>query len=370
MRNHGRALFAFGALVLTAFLIHPSAQQQQPQQQQQQPPKKTKEQEKLEKTLQAEIQALVQVVDQVAAGQQAAPADLPITFENHYLKARDERTFSPFVITVPSETIQAQTVLLYFRLVKKDGAPPAEAAAQKPEGQKDQQAQPKQYAFEDVHGITVPPAKPAQPHRFMRAFAVAGGEYEMLLALRERLPQGKKPDPKAPPKTTVVRKPITVPDYWNGALATSSVILADSVEQLEAAPTEQQMVTHPYIFGMTRLTPAVDNVFTKAENVSMLFLVYNTQLDEAKKPDVQVDYNFHQVLDSGEKFFNRTEPQVFNAKTLPPQFDPSVGHQIVGGQEIPLASFPEGKYRLEIKVTDKLAKQTVVANIPFAVQPG
>ncbi|MFB3855393.1 MAG: hypothetical protein ACE148_16455 [Vicinamibacterales bacterium] len=367
MRNHCRALFAFGALVVTAFLVHPSAQQPQ------QPPKKSKEQQKLEKELQAEIQSLVQVVDQVAAGQQAAPADLPVTFENHYLKARDERTYSPFVLAVPSEAVQAQTVLLYFRLVKKDASTPPAGTSQ--EGQKEQpkeqKAEPKQYAFEDVHGITVPPAKPGQPHRFMRAFAVAGGEYEMWVALRERLPQGKRPDPKAPaPKTTVLRQPLSVPDYWNGKLATSSIILADSVEQLEAPPTEQQLITHPYIFGMTRLTPAVDSVLTKAENVSMLFLVYNTALDANKKPDVQVDYNFHQVLENGEKFFNRTEPQIFSAKTLPPQFDPAVGHQLVAGQEIPLASFPEGKFRLEIKVTDKLANQSVTANIPFTVQPG
>jgi len=201
----------------------------------------------------------------------------------------------------------------------------------------------------------------------MRAFAVAGGEYDLFLALRER-PAGQKPDPKAAPlKTTVHHLTVTVPDYWSEQLATSSIILADQVEQLTAAPTDQQMITHPYTFGSTKVVPSTDHAFTKTDNLSIIFLVYNTAIDANKKPDVQVDYNFHQQVDTGEKFFNRTNPQLFNAETLPPQFDPAVGHQLVAGQEIPLASFPEGKYRLEIKVNDRLAKQTLTHSVTFSV---
>ena len=61
---------------------------------------------------------------------------------------------------------------------------------------------------------------------------------------------------------------------------------------------------------------------------------------------------YQKAADGSEKYFNKTEPQKFNAQTLPPNFSPEQGHQIVGGQMIPLASFPEGDFRLEIKVTD------------------
>ena len=35
--------------------------------------------------------------------------------------------------------------------------------------------------------------------------------------------------------------------------------------------------------------------------------------------------------------------------------------------DVPLTSFPEGEYRLEIKVTDKLAEKTVTRNVNFTV---
>ena len=68
-----------------------------------------------------------------------------------------------------------------------------------------------------------------------------------------------------------------------------------------------------------------------------------------------------------EKFFNKTNPQALNAQTLPPQFDFAAGHQLQSGQAVPLASFPEGDYRLEIKVTDKLASKTLTRDVNFSV---
>jgi hypothetical protein len=39
----------------------------------------------------------------------------------------------------------------------------------------------------------------------------------------------------------------------------------------------------------------------------------------------------------------------------------------VAGQELPLGSFPEGEFRLEIKVTDKLSGKTLTHNVTFVV---
>jgi len=59
----------------------------------------------------------------------------------------------------------------------------------------------------------------------------------------------------------------------------------------------------------------------------------------------------------------------FELRTLPPQFDLAAGHQLQSGQAVPLASFPEGDYRLEIKVTDKIANKTLTREINFTVTP-
>ena len=39
----------------------------------------------------------------------------------------------------------------------------------------------------------------------------------------------------------------------------------------------------------------------------------------------------------------------------------------MGGQAVPLAPFPAGEYRLEVKVTDKVSNTTTVGDVKFSV---
>ena len=87
-------------------------------------------------------------------------------------------------------------------------------------------------------------------------------------------------------------------------------------------------------------------------------------------PDVTVDYDFHQVTASGEEFFNRTAQQELSNRTLPDIFDVTEGFQLVTGQNIPLASFPAGDYRLEIKVTDKEDSNEISKDLLFTIEEG
>ena len=168
-----------------------------------------------------------------------------------------------------------------------------------------------------------------------------------------------------PPPGGLLKQSVTVPNFWADELMTSSVILSNKAEQLTAPPTDGSR--DPYIFGNTKVTPSPDNKFAKADELSIIFQIYNTAPAAGGKPDVAVDYNFYQKSGGAEKFFNKTNPQVFNAETLPPQFDLAAGHTLVGGLSIPLTSFPEGEYRLEIKVTDKAANKSKVENVALTV---
>ena len=87
-----------------------------------------------------------------------------------------------------------------------------------------------------------------------------------------------------------------------------------------------------------------------------MFQIYNPTL-EAGKPNVTIEYKFHRKLPEGEKFFNKTNPQQLNAQTLPPTFDVAATQMLPGGQSVPLASFPPGDYRMEIKITDGIAEE-------------
>ena len=117
-----------------------------------------------------------------------------------------------------------------------------------------------------------------------------------------------------------------------------------------------------------RIEPSLRNAFRKQEELSVIFWIYNAATDpESKKPNLQVDFEFHQKTADGEKYFNKTEPQLLNAETLPPQFDVAAGHQLPGSLAVPLTSFPEGDYRLAIKVEDKIASKTLAREVTFTV---
>ncbi len=45
----------------------------------------------------------------------------------------------------------------------------------------------------------------------------------------------------------------------------------------------------------------------------------------------------------------------------------AAGHQIIAGQSVPLASFAEGEFRLEITVTDNVAKKSIKRDVVFSV---
>ena len=78
---------------------------------------------------------------------------------------------------------------------------------------------------------------------------------------------------------------------------------------------------------------------------------------------------FKQEPGGAETFFNKTLPQNLNAQTMPPEFSFAAGHQLQTGQAVGLSTFPEGDYRLEIKVTDKIANKTLTRDLRFRVGP-
>jgi hypothetical protein len=164
----------------------------------------------------------------------------------------------------------------------------------------------------------------------------------------------------------LLKERVVVPNL-SSELMVSSIFLADKIEPLSAPLKAEDQIKQPYTLGTMAIEPATSNAIRQSGELSIIFFVYNTGVDPGQKPNVQIQYNFHRKTAEGEKFFNRTNPQDFNAQTLPPEFSLSQGHQIVGGQSVPLASFEPGDYRLEIQVSDKVAGKTVTANVPFTV---
>jgi hypothetical protein len=321
------------------------------------------QQEKRSRQEQQDIEALVKLVDGVGTGQ-PAPADVPIMWEsNHFVRGADGTTYVPFTVVIDRSKLVAPGVAMYVRIVSKDAAPAPAPATNKPNQNQNQNQNQRTYPWDNVHFLDVPADGKVQ-----RAFAVKPGNYEVFIAAKERTPQQQQRN--APPlKVGLLRRDVTIPDFAKPELQTSSVIIANSIEPITTPLTPAQQQEQPYSFGSMRVNPSADMKLKKSGELQVLFWVYGAEA-KGGKPDITIEYNFHQKTGDAEKYFNKTAPQELNAQTLPPQFDVAAGHQLPGSLVVPLTSFPEGDYRLEIKVTDKISGKTMTQNANFSVVAG
>jgi hypothetical protein len=318
-----------------------------------------------------EGEAIIAVADRALRGLQV-PSDFPIRWQNAFLKAQ-QGTFVPFVVTIDAPSLSMPSVLLYVRLAARSGAirePGDEGRALS------------RFAVEEVYPIEVrAPAK--GPVRIARGLSARAGEYDLVVVVRERV------DPENPGlarRTGVLTRRLSLPDFEPNDLNASSVILADRLTVLENAPTDEQLDERPYLIGLSDIQPATDNVLRRDEELIVVFLVYNPFVTPERKFDIEVEYHFFtkagyrreadgspspgvgrpQARD-GERYFNHTKPQRFTPAIMGPQFDPSAGQPLMAGQGVPLASFPEGEYRLVIKVTDIVTGKAILREVIFTI---
>jgi len=328
-----------------------------------------KDDKKKDEAQKKEIANIVKTVDDLTAGQPAAN-DLSLSWlREDVLKAQGNKEYVPFTVQLDSSKVAGPNVAFYWRVVAKSAAaaPAADPNAKKDDKKDKDKGKKSDYAYEDI--TFVPVTAGQSPLRISRSFTVPAGNYDVYLVAKEPTPD-KAPKNAPPPKISAVKQTVNVPDFWNNELATSSVIIAQRIDPLPAPLTPQQQADRPYALGMMEIVPTFETKFTKKAELSTFMLIYNPKVDSGNKPDVSVEYNFYQRLAGApEKFFNKTNPQNLNGQTLPPNFDLAAGHQLQSGQAVPLASFPEGDYRLEIKVTDKIANKTLTREINFTVSP-
>ena len=334
-----RSLALAVALVVSATF---AASEIAAQQQQGQKPQKRSKQE------QQEIEQVVKLVDGVMAGQ-PAPGDITMTLQPFFMKSQEQRTFVPFVLTVNGAP--KTDAAMYVRVVNPAATP-------------DPKAKKVEYPWDDIHFI--PAAQlTGDPVKLNRVFMATAGTYDVYIAFKERL--AEKAPKNSVAKMGVLKTQVTVPDYYNGELATSTILVADKVNMLSAPPSQDEARERPFVFGMQELLPAPDMEFKKADELSIFFQVYNAGLDSTGKPNLVLEYEFHKVEGAADKFFNKTTPQTVNSTNLPPQFDPTK-FPVPGGITVPLASFGEGEYRLAVKITDKASGKTKNQDIKFSVK--
>jgi hypothetical protein len=292
---------------------------------------------------------------------------------SHFLKSSGTSVYIPFTVNVDRSKLPSRSIALYVRAVAKAaGAAAAPAtgasiagaaaagAALSGAGQAGAAAPPARptYAWEQVYAVDQLP----DDGQLSRAMALTAGAYDVFVAVK----------PKDTPATDaatigVVRHELTVPAYTDTDLGISSVIMIRNAEQLPAPLPADKQQENPYVINVLKLTPSHDGVFAKSGELDLMYWIYGAS-QTGGKPDIQMDYNFHiRNADGSSKYFNKTAPQKLDSKTLPPEFNLTAGHQLIGNLKIPLTSFPAGDYRVEIKVTDLPSGKSVTQNVNFTV---
>jgi hypothetical protein len=314
---------------------------------------------KLSKDEISQYQKIRAVLDAVSAGKQPAPADDKVAFHNHFIKSGED-VYVPYELDLEMGKLASFPLVMYVRAVAKSPAVAAMPGG-KPAGGKVAAKAPAcgGLAFENVSFVT--PA--AGGKAIQGAMGLVPGDYDIYIALSEK----PSKDKKAPaPKTVVFNESLTVPNLTTG-LATSSIILAKSVEAAEKQLNAKEQLEQPFTIAGYKIIPTFTAGFPKSGELLWVFYIYNEGAAANGKPDLNVEYNFFRAAEA--KPFTNLPPSPYNATSLPPEFNLALGHQVFVGQGVPLTTFAPGDYRVEIKITDKTNSQTVTKALPFAVTP-
>lgn len=350
-----------------------------------------------------EIRSLITLIDRVATGG-TAPSPTPMTWVGHFFKGVNGQVYIPYTLTLPGNPEHYQSIALYLRVVKRtaDGSVPTsvvrptggstlsnvpvvpgempvggsgvqnprlQAAAESSarlalvqreiERSREANRVAQLFLFEDFDFVAVEAPTGGEPYRLRRAVAVPPGDYDIYVAIKEV-------GTRSNARSAVLKQPLTVPDLSTPEFGISSIVVAERITPLTAPVQPNQQSEHPYALGMAEVIPAPGMQFTLHQQMSVVFQILNPASDEARKPNITVDYNFHQRQGDGETLFTVAR-QTFDAKVLPAGFDLSAGHQLFASQFVPLTTFQPGAYRLEIKVTDNTATKTVLGQVDFTV---
>jgi GWxTD domain-containing protein len=154
---------------------------------------------------------------------------------------------------------------------------------------------------------------------------------------------------------------VIVPDFSDEKLANSSLILADDVEPVPS----KSVGTGMFVIGTTKVRPRVapadgkPAVFKRGQKVNFWMQVYNLSVDEkTHKPSATFEYDIVNAA---------TNKAVVHAVESSEKMG-NIGDQVTLQKAVAAANLDPGVYRIQIKVSDNISKQTVDPTATFAVQ--
>ena len=180
------------------------------------------------------------------------------------------------------------------------------------------------------------------------------GRYTLLAGIR---------DPGSE-RMSIVRMPLDVPKYEGGNLMLSTVALVSKLQGPQAPPAVGEGKKAPFFLGSFRVVPSLDGVFRQGSEVAWYFQIYNAVPEPATgRPNLTFEYNF--LLKQKGEFRPVAAPLVEPNRTS--QIG-AFSFQLI--KPTPTTKgWVEGEYKVAIKVTDTVTRNTVSQEIFFRVVP-
>jgi len=152
---------------------------------------------------------------------------------------------------------------------------------------------------------------------------------------------------------SLLKSDLEVPNFWDGELNTSTIILSSDVKSISKAEKESEF--NPYIIGQYKATPQWSNIFKPSESLNVLFYVYNAQLKD-NKISLKIEY----FITSDEVAY-RLNPQEIKEAVEPEK-------ALAGGTQVLLSPLKPGKYTFKIKITDMNSNKSIEKKTDFIVE--
>ncbi|MGC1372926.1 MAG: GWxTD domain-containing protein [Candidatus Sulfotelmatobacter sp.] len=211
--------------------------------------------------------------------------------------------------------------------------------------------------FEDTAQVDVPaellPRTADNSSVYWKALPLRPGRYKVEVAVKD-----VNGDRKG-----LWSRGIIVPEYSDDKLSNSSLIVADLMEPV---PTKD-VSTGNFVIGLNKVRPRVapangkPAVFKRGRDpkVNFWMQVYNLGVDDkTHKPSATFEYDIVNVA-TNKPVVQKTE----STDTMG-----NVGEQVTLQKSIASANLQPGVYKIEIKVNDKISKQTIDPSATFAVE--
>jgi len=210
--------------------------------------------------------------------------------------------------------------------------------------------------FEDTVEITEPSELLSQTLEkqsvYWKALPLRPGAYRVDIGIK---------DLNNPDHVGIYAQSINVPKYDDEKLATSSLILADS---MYAVPS-QTIGTGSFIIGNMYVRPRVSPnaatpvKFTRSQRLNFWMQVYNLGIDDKTKANsATVTYEIRDT--ASDKLLLQTQEE---SKNLSAHSD-----QLTTERSVALAGLQPGKYKVTIRVHDAISNSDIAQSAPFVVE--